>query len=73
MNAVDGVLLGLFFATGAIVGSFANVCIHRLPRGLSVVHPGSSCPCCGAPIAFFDNVPLASWLLTVSEDTFTIW
>jgi leader peptidase (prepilin peptidase)/N-methyltransferase len=63
VSAVDGILLGLFFATGAIVGSFANVCIHRLPRGLSVVHPGSSCPCCGAPIAFFDNVPLASWLL----------
>ena len=63
MNAVDGVLLGLFFATGAIVGSFANVCIHRLPRGLSVVHPGSRCPSCGAPIAFFDNVPVVSWLL----------
>jgi len=63
VNAVDGVLLGLFFATGAIVGSFANVCIHRLPRGLSVVHPGSRCPSCGAPIAFFDNVPVLSWLL----------
>ena len=63
MNAVDGVLMGLFFATGAIVGSFANVCIHRLPRGLSVVHPGSSCPSCGAPVAFFDNVPVVSWLV----------
>jgi leader peptidase (prepilin peptidase)/N-methyltransferase len=63
VNAFDGVLLGLFFATGAIVGSFANVCIHRLPRGLSVVHPGSHCPTCGAPVAFFDNVPLVSWLL----------
>jgi len=63
VNAVDGVLLGLFFATGAIVGSFANVCIHRLPRGLSVVHPGSRCPSCGTPVAFFDNVPVVSWLL----------
>ncbi|MEO8585926.1 MAG: prepilin peptidase [Acidobacteriota bacterium] len=63
MNAMEGVLLGLFFATGAIVGSFANVCIHRLPRGLSVVRPRSSCPSCGAPIAFFDNVPVLSWLL----------
>jgi leader peptidase (prepilin peptidase)/N-methyltransferase len=63
VNAVDGVLLGLFFATGAIVGSFANVCIHRLPRGLSVVHPGSRCPACGSPIAFFDNVPIVSWLV----------
>lgn len=63
MTAFDGVFLGLFFATGAIVGSFANVCIHRLPRGLSVVHPGSNCPSCGAPVAFFDNVPVVSWLL----------
>ena len=63
MSAADGVLLGLFFATGAIVGSFANVCIHRLPRGDSVVHPGSHCPACGAPIAFYDNVPVVSWLV----------
>jgi leader peptidase (prepilin peptidase) / N-methyltransferase len=63
MSAVDGVFLGFFFATGAIVGSFANVCIHRLPRGASVVHPGSHCPACGAPIAFYDNVPVVSWLV----------
>lgn len=63
MNAADGVLLGFLFATGAVVGSFANVCIHRLPRGDSVVHPGSRCPPCGAPIAFYDNVPIVSWLL----------
>lgn len=63
MSAVDGVLLGFLFATGAVVGSFANVCIHRLPRGASVVHPGSSCPSCGAPIAFYDNVPVVSWLV----------
>jgi leader peptidase (prepilin peptidase)/N-methyltransferase len=63
VNAFDGVLLSVFFATGAIVGSFANVCIHRLPRGLSIVHPGSRCPSCGAPVAFFDNVPVVSWLL----------
>ena len=63
MNAADGILLGMFFATGAVVGSFANVCIHRLPRGASVVHPGSRCPVCEAPIAFYDNVPLVSWLV----------
>ncbi len=63
MNAADGVLLCFFFATGAVVGSFANVCIHRLPRGASVVHPGSHCPACGAAIAFYDNVPLVSWLV----------
>jgi leader peptidase (prepilin peptidase) / N-methyltransferase len=63
VSAADGLLLGMFFATGAVVGSFANVCIHRLPRGASVVHPGSRCPACEAPIAFYDNVPLVSWLV----------
>lgn len=63
MSAADGVLLGLLFATGAVVGSFVNVCIHRLPRGASVVRPGSHCPACAAPIAFYDNVPVVSWLV----------
>ena len=63
MSAADVVLLGFFFATGAVVGSFANVCIDRPPRGASVVHPGSHCPACGASIAFYDNVPVASWLV----------
>lgn len=47
---------------GLIVGSFANVCIYRIPRGQSVVTPRSRCPGCGAPIAGFDNVPVLSWL-----------
>lgn len=48
---------------GTLVGSFANVCIHRLPRGQSVVTPRSRCPACGGSIAFYDNVPVVSWLL----------
>ncbi|HYA95687.1 MAG TPA: prepilin peptidase [Terriglobales bacterium] len=52
-----------FFVYGLALGSFLNVCIHRLPRGLSVVRPGSACPACGAPIAWYDNLPVASWLL----------
>ena len=51
------------FALGAIVGSFANVCIHRMPRGESVVSPPSRCPKCGTRIAFYDNVPILSWLV----------
>jgi leader peptidase (prepilin peptidase) / N-methyltransferase len=47
---------------GLIVGSFANVCVYRLPRGLSVVSPRSRCPGCGTPIASFDNIPVLSWL-----------
>jgi leader peptidase (prepilin peptidase)/N-methyltransferase len=55
--------LGAFaFALGLAVGSFLNVVIHRLPRGESLVHPRSRCPRCGAPIAFFDNVPVLSWI-----------
>jgi len=48
---------------GLVVGSFANVCIHRLPRGQSVVHPPSRCPACGAGIKAYDNLPVVGWLL----------
>jgi leader peptidase (prepilin peptidase)/N-methyltransferase len=48
---------------GAVVGSFLNVVIHRLPRGESLASPGSRCPSCGTPIAPYDNVPVLSWLL----------
>jgi len=47
---------------GAVVGSFLNVVIHRLPRGESLVHPRSRCPACGRQIAGYDNVPILSWL-----------
>ena len=48
---------------GLLFGSFLNVCIYRLPRGLSVVWPGSACPNCEKPIAFYDNIPVFSWLI----------
>jgi leader peptidase (prepilin peptidase)/N-methyltransferase len=54
---------GAALALGLIVGSFANVCIHRLPRGLSVVSPPSRCPTCGALIRPWDNVPVLSYLI----------
>ena len=50
------------FAAGACVGSFLNVVIARLPRGESLVRPGSKCPRCQAPIAWFDNIPVLGWL-----------
>jgi leader peptidase (prepilin peptidase)/N-methyltransferase len=50
-------------ALGLIVGSFANVCIHRIPLGQSVGSPPSRCPGCGAAIRPWDNVPVLSFLL----------
>lgn len=48
---------------GASIGSFLNVVIARLPAGLSIVRPRSRCPGCEAPIAWYDNLPILSWLL----------
>ena len=50
-------------ALGAVLGSFLNVVIWRLPRAQSLVTPGSRCPSCNRPIAAYDNVPVISWLL----------
>ena len=50
------------FIFGALVGSFLNVCIGRIPNGESVVVPPSHCPKCKTPIAFYDNIPLLSYL-----------
>ena len=53
----------LFFLFGIVIGSFLNVCISRIPEGLSIVSPGSRCPRCEAPIKPYDNIPVLSWLL----------
>lgn len=50
------------FMAGGAVGSFLNVCIHRLPRGESIVWPGSHCPSCGRAIPWYLNIPLISWI-----------
>jgi leader peptidase (prepilin peptidase)/N-methyltransferase len=51
------------FILGALVGSFLNVCIYRLPRSESVVFPASHCPHCAQPIAPYDNIPILSYAL----------
>ena len=60
---VDPVIASGIFALGLVFGSFLNVCIYRMPRGLSVVRPGSACPHCGKAVRFYDNVPVLSWLI----------
>lgn len=50
------------FVFGAIIGSFLNVCILRIPAGRSVVRPGSHCAC-GAPIRWYNNIPIISWFI----------
>ena len=54
-------LVGALF--GAVIGSFLNVCIVRLPADQSVVSPPSRCPRCGKPVEWRDNIPVLSWLL----------
>ena len=56
------VLAGAVFCFGLAVGSFANVCIHRLPRKESVVFPGSHCPACSAAVRPLDNIPVISYI-----------
>ncbi len=51
------------FIFGSVLGSFLNVCIHRLPSGESIVRPPSRCPACKRHIPFYDNIPLASYIL----------
>jgi leader peptidase (prepilin peptidase)/N-methyltransferase len=51
------------FALGAVLGSFLNVVIYRMPRGMNIVRPRSRCPACATPLALKDNIPVLSWLL----------
>jgi len=60
MTAAWAIFAGVL---GAVIGSFLNVVIHRVPAGESIVSPGSRCPSCRQPLAPYDNVPVLSWLV----------
>ena len=53
--------IGLF--VGSCLGSFLNVVAYRVPREVSVVRPGSSCPSCKTPIPWFLNLPVLGWII----------
>lgn len=56
-----GFIILAVFIFGLAIGSFLNVCVSRLPQGLSIIRPPSRCPKCLAPIGFYDNIPLISY------------
>jgi leader peptidase (prepilin peptidase)/N-methyltransferase len=60
-NPVISISLG--FILGSIIGSFFNVCATRIPSGISIISPPSSCPSCNNKILWFQNIPIVSWLL----------
>jgi leader peptidase (prepilin peptidase) / N-methyltransferase len=62
-GTVKTVIPFFFFLFGIIIGSFLNVCISRIPEGVSIVSPGSRCPRCLTPIKPYDNIPVIGWLL----------
>lgn len=63
----DFIVIIFVFAFGAILGSFLNVCIYRVPLAKSIVFPPSACPQCERPIKAFDNIPIISYLLLVGR------
>jgi leader peptidase (prepilin peptidase) / N-methyltransferase len=60
---IDPLVLAGLAVLGLAIGSFLNVCIHRVPRKASIVHPPSSCPHCGYVLRWADNVPVVSYVL----------
>jgi leader peptidase (prepilin peptidase) / N-methyltransferase len=60
---IDPLVLAAFVIFGLAVGSFLNVCIHRVPRQASIVQPASFCPQCGYVLQWYDNIPVVSYVL----------
>ena len=63
----QSILHSIAFALGLLIGSFLNVCIYRIPLSKSIISPGSMCPKCQTPVAFYDNIPVVSWLVLMGK------
>lgn len=59
---MNSLLIVWVFVLGSVIGSFLNVCIYRIPAGISIVHPSSRCPSCESRIRWWQNIPIFSWL-----------
>jgi leader peptidase (prepilin peptidase) / N-methyltransferase len=64
---IEPVELGIVVFLGLAIGSFLNVVVHRLPRGESLVSPGSRCPSCGTALGAFDNIPVISYAVLLGR------
>jgi len=60
---INYLIPAIIFIFGAVIGSFLNVCIYRIPRSKSIVKPNSFCPACEKPIKFYDNIPIVSYII----------
>lgn len=58
---LDSLQISILAVLGLAFGSFLNVCVHRIPRGQSLAHPGSRCPACAYELRWFDNIPVVSY------------
>ena len=63
MNMMSYLIPILVFVFGAVIGSFLNVCIYRIPRSKSIVMPPSFCPGCEKPVKYYDNIPIISYII----------
>ena len=61
MEAIFPIVVVTLF--GLCIGSFLNVCIYRIPQSKSILYPGSMCVSCGAPVRFYDNIPVLSYII----------
>ena len=65
--SIDYLVFGFILFTGSAIGSFLNVCIHRMPLEQSIIHPPSYCPSCQTSIRPADNLPVIGWLLLAGK------